>query len=87
MPLIFTFYSEKAETTVPGQGQGGGGETPTQSTNTLLVSLNVAEIERVVKEDVMEVAQALELNVTVEGFTRFGRRSSFGRLLISFCSL
>ena len=77
IPLVFTFFAENVEddTTVTTPD-------PTDPVEPTVVPVvipdvvamfNVAEIERIIEEDVMLAAEDLGLNVTVEDFVRFGR--------------
>ena len=49
---------------------------PTDPGQVVEVTFDVAEIERVVEEDVMMVAMELNLDVIVEAFERFGMHCS-----------
>ena len=62
IPLIFTFYAEEED---------DGGE-PDPGAPVVEVVFDIAEIERVVEEDIILVAKDLGLDVTIEEFFRFG---------------
>ena len=62
VPLIFTFYSDEEDE----DGQ------MVEEGEMINVELDVEVIEKVVEEDVMITARELGINVTIEGFTRFG---------------
>ena len=85
IPLIFTFFAEDdddAPVTTPDPTDPNEPTVPIAPE--VVAMFNVAEIERIIEEDVMLAAEELGLNVTVEEFLRFGKAL---RLFILFLCL
>ena len=77
IPLVFTFFAENVEddttVTIPDPTDPVEPTVVPVVIPDVVAMFNVAEIERIIEEDVMLAAEDLGLNVTVEDFVRFGR--------------
>ncbi|CAI8042979.1 Adhesion G protein-coupled receptor L3 [Geodia barretti] len=75
IPLVFTFFAENVEddttVTIPDPTDPVEPTVVPVVIPDVVAMFNVAEIERIIEEDVMLAAEDLGLNVTVEDFVRF----------------